>query len=211
MNITADKNAGLKKIGTALTVLGLICLLFAAGIAAYNFFDENRARESAASVLSPLIETQDKKLLAAAPDETPLYRLSPDITMPVFEKDGYYYCGTLDIPALDISLPVLDSLTPALLKVAPCRWQGTAYKDGMIIAAHNYRSHFGYLKNLSVGDAVIFTDMDGNRFYYRVEETELLPPTAVNDMLSGGWALSLFTCTIGGGARVTVRCSGTEK
>ena len=28
----------------------------------------------------------------------------------------------------------------------------------------------------------------------------------VEEMLSGGWALTLFTCTLGGRTRVTVRC-----
>lgn len=34
----------------------------------------------------------------------------------------------------------------------------------------------------------------------------LLQPTAVEEMTSGEWPLSLFTCTIGGKLRVTVRC-----
>lgn len=204
--MTTYNNTNLKRFGIAFIILGLICLLAAMGFAAYNFFDEKRANESVSSVLPQIIEKQDKTVLKRDPDEKPAYELSKDIMMPVIEIDGYLYCGTIDIPQLDISLPVLDSLTPALLKVSPCRWKGSAYQDDLIIAAHNYRSHFGYLKNLAVGDTVIFTDMDGNKFTYEIKAIELIPPTGINEMQSGGWPLTLFTCTIGGGARVTVRC-----
>lgn len=204
--MTTYKNKGLKPFGIVFIVLGSVCLLAAMCFAAYNFFDERRADGSVSAVLPQLIEDQDKSVLNRAPGETPAYEVAEDIIMPVVEIDGYLYCGTVDIPALELSLPVLDSLTPDLLKVSPCRWQGTAYKDDLIIAAHNYRSHFGYLKNLSIGDTVIFTDMDGNKFTYEIKAIELIPPTGINEMKAGGWDLSLFTCTIGGGARVTVRC-----
>ena len=37
-------------------------------------------------------------------------------------------------------------------------------------------------------------------------EIQILQPGDVEEMLSGGWALTLFTCTLGGRTRVTVRC-----
>ena len=53
--------------------------------------------------------------------------------------------------------------------------------------------------------------MDGNVFRYEVVELETLMPTAIEEMTSGDWDLTLFTCTIGGGSRVTVRCELAEK
>ena len=35
---------------------------------------------------------------------------------------------------------------------------------------------------------------------------EILKPEEVDDMTSGQWPLTLFTCTYGGASRVTVRC-----
>ena len=75
----------------------------------------------------------------------------------------------------------------------------------MIICAHNYVTHFGRLRNLLPGDQVIFTDIDGDEFYYTVAEMDTLPGTAVEEMESGDWDLTLFTCTMGGQSRVTVR------
>lgn len=62
----------------------------------------------------------------------------------------------------------------------------------MVIAGHNYSSHFGSLKNRVQGDAVTFTDMDGNVFCYQVAEIETLPPYATQEMTSGEWDLTLF-------------------
>ena len=52
--------------------------------------------------------------------------------------------------------------------------------------------------------------MDGNVFTYRMVEQETLPPTAMDAMESGEWDLTLFTCTMGGQSRVTVRFEREE-
>ncbi len=136
----------------------------------------------------------------------PDYVLNPDMEMPTLEVGGQEYIGTLKIPALGLALPVLNQWSYPNLKIAPCRYTGSAYQDNLVIAAHNYTRHFGGLKNVSVGDEVLFTDADGNAFTYMVSELEQLPPTAIGEMQAGDWALSLFTCTVGGRYRMVVRC-----
>ncbi|MBR3787936.1 MAG: sortase, partial [Firmicutes bacterium] len=80
-------------------------------------------------------------------------------------------------------------------------------EDGdMIIAAQNYSSHFGRLKELSQGDIIVFSDLYGQVYEYCVKEMSTLDGTAVSDMKSGEWDLTLFTCTKGGKQRVTIRC-----
>lgn len=53
--------------------------------------------------------------------------------------------------------------------------------------------------------------MDGESFAYEVSATEVVVPTAVEEVTSGEWPLTLFTCTIGGRTRVVVRCDWTEE
>ena len=125
------------------------------------------------------------------------------------ELDGAACIGVLEIPEIDLKLPVLSEWSYPLLKKAPCRYSGSAYLDNLVIAAHNYRTHFGKLKELEVGTEVIFTDAAENRFEYKVAAVEALTPQSVEDMTSGEWALSLFTCTLDGKNRVTVRCDFT--
>ncbi|WP_330619096.1 hypothetical protein, partial [Extibacter sp. GGCC_0201] len=58
---------------------------------------------------------------------------------------------------------------------------------------------------------VRFVDADGNEFSYAVAFTDVLGPTAVDEMKAAdGWDLTLFTCTWGGASRVTVRCANTD-
>ena len=84
--------------------------------------------------------------------------------------------------------------------------KGSAYRNDFIIARDNYKRHFARLGELNVGDKVLFTDADSNLFSYQVSKLEQLAGTAVEEMEAGDWDLTLFTCTIGGKARVTVRC-----
>ena len=81
----------------------------------------------------------------------------------------------------------------------------------MVIAVHNYKAHFGKLKELRIGDRLSFTDADGNIFYYEVGETEILAPDATEEMTDSDWDLTLFTCTLGGKNRVAVRCFRLNK
>ncbi|RGD82813.1 sortase [Ruminococcus sp. AF25-13] len=122
------------------------------------------------------------------------------------KSNGAACIGILEIPAIDLKLPVLSEWSYPFLKRAPCRYSGSAYLDNLVITAHNYRTYFGKLKELEVGTEVIFTDAAGNRFEYKVAAVEALTPQSVKDMTSGEWALSLFTCTLDGKNRVTVRC-----
>jgi sortase A len=142
-----------------------------------------------------------------ASGHAPVYEVHPEMTMPTVEVDGNTYVGFLDIPAIERTLPVMDTWSYPNLKIAPNRFVGTAYAHDMIICAHNYDRHFGQIKNLQPGDKVTFTDVYGDRFDYEVSEVTILQPTDVEEMKDpDDWDLTLFTCTIGGATRVTVRC-----
>lgn len=204
--------------GKGLILLGLLLIAAALFLAAYNLYDGARAERSArqaASRLAALTPTEAPSTPAALPAEEaaapeeielPDYVLNPQMEMPVAEMDGIGYIGTLRIPALELELPVIGEWSYPNLKIAPCRYVGSAYLNTLVIAAHNYQSHFGTLKNLSEGDAVTFTDMDGNLFCYEVAALETLPPTAIAEMTASDYDLTLFTCTLGGANRVTARC-----
>ena len=213
----------MSKRGKICTGIGLLLLAAALFLTAYNLWSDAMAAISIDIVLeqlTPELETAEEKAeisLPALPSGESLeeayipdYILNPEMEMPVEEIDGQQYIGVLRIPALSLELPVISEWSYPSLQIAPCRYAGSAYLNNMVIAAHNYYSHFGYLKNLSQGDEVIFTDMDGNVFRYEVAELETLSPFAIEEMTSGDWALTLFTCTVGGQSRVTVRCERME-
>ena len=186
----------------ALITIGCLFILAALTLGGYNLWDDHRAEQSVSGILDRLPIRKP-----SASDTTPDYILNPDMEMPTEEIDGYLYIGKVTIPALELELPVMDTWDYKRLKISPCRYVGTAYRSGFVLCAHNYTSHFGRLKNLSPGDSVLFTDAAGNEFSYEVAKVEILAPTAVEEMKSDDWDLTLFSCTLGGRTRVTVRCN----
>ncbi len=211
----------MSKCGKICTAIGLLLLAAALCLTVYNFWSDAKAGKTADTVLEQLTPELEEKAeigLPALPTGESLeeayipdYILNPEMEMPEKEIDGQQYIGVLRIPALSLELPVISEWSYPSLKIAPCRYAGSVYQNNMVIAAHNYYSHFGYLKNLSQGDEVTFTDMDGNVFRYEVAEVETLSPFAIEEMTSGDWDLTLFTCTVGGQSRVTVRCERIGK
>ena len=191
---------------------GLLLIAAALALAAYNVIDAQRAARSAAQALEALSQTTAVSATdpeQASADDAPAYLADPEMPMPTVSFDGNDYIGRVDVPSLGLSLPVISEWSYPRLKIAPCRYTGSAYLDNLIIAAHNYGSHFGNLNRLNNGDTVTFTDVDGNQFTYAVSLIEDLPGTDIEEMQSGEWDLTLFTCTLGGRSRVTVRCERT--
>ena len=207
------------RIGNILKGAGLILVTAAVLLLVYNLWDGHRARESEEAILAEYL--QENKKASESPDASdkedkqniPDYLLNPDMDMPEYtlKRLGDVACiGILEIPALDLELPVISSWSYSSLRLAPCRYSGSAYKGDLVIAAHNYQSHFGGLRTLPEGSEVFFTDAVGNRFSYYVAVTEALTPWSVDDMTSGEWPLTLFTCTLDSQNRVTVRCEYSE-
>ena len=186
--------------------LGLLLIAAALFLSAYNEMESHEARNSAQQVIAQMCQTLPTE--TAAETEAPAvpeYLLDAEREMPVQTINGRDYIGVLTIPSLELELPVLSQWDYPALKVAPCRYSGSLYQDNLIICAHNYASHFGKLKNLRVGDTAIFTDMDENVVSFQLAAQETIQPEDLEAMEAGDWDLTLFTCTVGGQSRVTVR------
>lgn len=186
--------------------LGLLLIAAALFLSAYNEMESHEARNSAQQVIAQMCQTLPTE--TAAETEAPAvpeYLLDANREMPVQTINGRDYIGVLTIPSLELELPVLSQWDYPALKVAPCRYSGSLYQDNLIICAHNYASHFGKLKNLRVGDTAIFTDMDENIVSFQLAAQETIQPEDLEAMEAGDWDLTLFTCTVGGQSRVTVR------
>ncbi len=190
-----------RKIAITLMTSGILFIGFAMGLLIYNNYENKKAHESS-DVLMESIR------LSIAENELNDKIIDPfDEEMRIKEIDGYGYIGYLSIPALKLDLPVMSEWDYSRLKISPCRYYGSTKTDNLVIAAHNYRFHFGYLGNLKPGDSVMFTDMESEIRQYKVDSVELLMPTDVDKVKDSGDDLILYTCTYGGAKRITVRCS----
>lgn len=191
-----------KWIGVICVFLGVLCILSAIGFVAYNRWEDMNAKDVAQDFLEDV-----QSIINEEQSEQPLLN---DTKMATVEVDGYDCIGILSVPVLDLELPVLTDWSYAKLKKAPCHYYGSYYEKDFVIAAHNYKSHFGRLSKLQAGDIVVFTDVSGTVHYYEVIILETLPKNATKEMITSGFDLSLYTCTLGGGSRVTVRCNAVQ-
>lgn len=195
------------KIGIFCMVMGTVLVLAALSLYVGNQREAEQAERAVDEIMPQLHELLEIPALEIPTSGIP----NPfDPAMTEVEIDGYYYIGYLSVPSLGLELPVMSEWDYTRLKIAPCRYAGSTKTDDLVIAAHNYARHFGTLTQLSVGDTVLFTDMDNVVSRYEVAELETLEPTAIESMTAGEYDLTLFTCTYGGKSRVTVRCDRVD-
>lgn len=194
----------MRKFGKFLMFVGAGLVAAALCLFLYNEQESREAEETSNAIVEELAQVIDENA-----EEDTWY--DPDqADMTVVEIDGYYYIGYVSIPSLNLYLPVMSEWSYPNLKVSPCRYTGSTFTSDLVIAAHNYASHFGRIKNLQEGDDVYFIDVDGRTWHYQVELVDTLAPTDIELMTDSGYDLTLFTCTYGGASRVTVRCNAAE-
>lgn len=184
---------------------GIVLVIAALSLLLINYYEDLSAKKASEEYSSKIAEQiEDKIVNQSDQDNNVPDPYNPE--MSVLTLDGYDFIGYLSLTTLGLELPVFSDWDYVKMTVAPCRYSGSVKTDDLVIAAHNYLSHFGYLQNLEAGDEILFTDADGITHRYAVAELEVLPPDAVDVMVDGNFDLTLFTCTYGGENRVTVRC-----
>lgn len=201
------------RLSSLFVLLGSVCLLAALSLAAWNVCESEEAGAAADKIMAQLrAQTEESGPGKDCPQETlhkaPCNGLPDPYDDRMTEKKigGVDYVGYLSVPSLRLELPVASEWSYSGLKRSPCRYSGSSKTDDLTIAAHSYKRHFGKIGLLNVGDEVILTDMDDVVTCYEVAAKEVLEPTAVEDMINGGYALTLFTCTYDSQNRVAVRC-----
>ena len=96
-----------KNIRSILTVAGILCLAAAIALASYNIYESYRANKQADAVMKKLITAVSEKDESEQNSAvTPDYITYPDMEMPTVEIDGRRYIGHLEIPNLNLRLPV---------------------------------------------------------------------------------------------------------
>ncbi|MBE6996355.1 MAG: sortase [Ruminococcaceae bacterium] len=206
--------------GIFLITLGLLMSASAAVIFARYEYQAEIAGDNAQILLEALEEQIQERIESnrhspAKQDnptsDLPKTTIQPDETeRPQATFQGYDLVGIIRVPTLGLELPVLDSWDYDLLKIAPCRYSGSAETGDLILLAHNYERHFSPLKKANIGDAVEFCDVNGTVYQYEIASTEILKKTELDRLTSSDYDLTLFTCTNGGYSRYVVRCTQTS-
>ena len=193
------------KAGIFLMLAGGAAIIFSLIIIAVNIRLDSQGKKNSENVLNIL----ESEISSYSEDENNITYtdgngLKKSKTISV---DNNYYSGIIDIPEIGIKLPVMSEWNYDNLNISPCLFYNDEKNNRKIIAGHNYSSHFGKLKQLKQGDYIIFTNAENKRVIYKVLQTEILGSTDTDKMLGGDDRnLTLFTCSLSGYERVTVRC-----
>ncbi len=179
-------------VGKCFIVIGWTLLMIAAMIVGYGFFEANTAYTYSKNTVSQLEDTMNEEINK----------------LEEVEKSGKVYIGLIEIPTLNLKLPILRNCTDENLRIAPCRFSGDIYlEEPVIFAAHNYPKFFGNLKFLKIDDLIYFRKLDGQRIRYKIREIEDIDGTDVEKMTNTEYDLTLFTCNYAKDKRITVRCN----
>jgi len=185
-------------------ILGGLCILGALTMLLRNTNEDQAAARAVAATLPQLRAAIERQIDLPEPSAPPSGEEPEEMEERVV--DGYGYIGYLSIPALELELPIMSDWDPARLKKAPCRQFGSVSGGDLVIAGHNYKSHFGPLYQLNVGEQVVFTAMDGTVYLYEVGTVSTVAATAVEEVKNSDWDLVLYTCTPSGQERVAIGC-----
>ncbi len=114
-----------RRAGSCLIALGMISILAAAALVLFNICDGERARKASTDILTqldPLIRAEAQGNGGAGESEA-----AKDLAgrMPTVLIGGYAYIGEIEIPSLQIRLPVMESWDYDRLKISPCRYSGS--------------------------------------------------------------------------------------
>ena len=139
-----------------------VCLLVAATVVLiawqWNVHRSAQRAENYVRTLRALIPEPQ----GAAPEER------RENAMSVLAVDGIDFVGILELPRCAAALPVGADWGES--SNYPCRFHGSVYDRTVQIGTTTQKGQFDFYREISVGDPVYFTDMEGNRYTYQVKD-----------------------------------------
>ena len=127
----------------------------------------------------------------------------PESQMPVLEIGGTDYVALLEIPLLDVSVPVADQWT----QTACGRFWGSAYDHTMVIGGPDHPGLFDFCDDIAVGTTLSVTDMTGTQFTYTVIRVDRAKHAESQWLLDEEHDLTLFCRDAASFEYIAVRCS----
>ena len=192
----------MNKLGKYLIILGVILIVISLSLFTFNNLEDYHASKNSFEILEMIDDNKNEEIVTNVSNLTKQEEN-------VINVRGNDYIGIIEIPALNLELPIMSEFTYDKLKIAPCRYFGSIRTNDLVICGHSYLAHFGNLYKLQPKDIIIINDFH-KQYIYEVEAIEILEATDINNMLDSQFDLTLYTCTKDSLRRVTIRANLKE-
>ena len=200
-----------------LILTGVLLLLAAAGLGLRNWMDQRQAgllsKEILARAEAALLENSPSASHLPEGTADGSSNLSvPDNGVQTASWEGYDIIGILSLPDLGLTLPVLGAYQEDLLKAAPCVFAGSWENgpQGLVIAGHNYQTHFHNIGSLTPEAKISFQALDGTLYPLQIAQIEEIGADEPDKLDAAAWDITLLTCNPDRSKRILVRCCLTE-
>ena len=131
----------------------------------------------------------------------------PNLNMPVLEINDVDYVALIEIPSLNLSLPVADVWNSQKLYHSPARFYGSCYDHSLVIGGADNSYQFSFCDKIDNGTVIIVTDMTGTQFSYTVSRVDRSKSAESNWLICRDYDLTLFCRDALSMEYVAVRCS----
>ncbi len=199
--------------GTACIITSLVCYI-ALYAEEFNLYQQYSELFPTSQNIIPYVleEEAEENVVATRYAPTLLYiNDKEEEEEPVLEPktiliDGQYYIGMIEIPTINLALPIHENWTDAKLDTAPCVYQGSLYSNDLIVGGHNTRAHFSQLHTLDIGTEATITDADATVHTFILKEKTVISEMEVEFLRNiEDYELTLFTCDADSRKRVVLR------
>ena len=130
-----------------------------------------------------------------------------NLNMPILEINDIDYVALIEIPSLNLSLPVADVWNSKKLYRSPARFYGSCYDHSLVIGGADNSYQFSFCDKIDNGTVIIVTDMTGTQFSYTVSRVDRSKSAESNWLISGDYDLTLFCRDTYSMEYIAVRCS----
>lgn len=115
-----------------------------------------------------------------------------DDKMATYEVDGLNFAGVLEMPDYMLKLPVYGEWDTTKLRAFPCLFSGSANNSDLILGSTSDKDLFGFVKQISIDDRIVFTDMTGVQFTYYITNIRHSKSANIDTLIKTGGDLILF-------------------
>ena len=115
-----------------------------------------------------------------------------DEKMATYEVDGLNFAGIIEMPDYTLKLPVYGEWDTAKLRAFTCLFSGSANNSDLILGSTSDKDLFDFVKQISVDDRIVFTDMTGVQFTYYIANIRHAKSADIDTLIKTGGDLILF-------------------